>query len=150
MRLSILLTALLLPFLFYSFDVKCQGSKTLWRNINNETISYDVISPMKKYGSGRAASPFIVIRVNKSVQDALIIERITSEDWLKALEDPKTDWAANLLLYERFNRLGMILLQCALQQWKQYVKEDDLAYWRKKLNTTEIQWSFFQKLIINI
>lgn len=130
---------LILFLLSYAFVTKGQNANLLWKDINNETIDYNVISRQKKYTTDKVVLPTFLIKVNKTSRDSLIIENMTQDEWLKALKDPATDWAANLLLYEYYKRSGLVFLKCSMSHWKKNLKQDHLEYWQKVLAAKGVQ-----------
>ena len=50
------------------------------------------------------------------------------------LNDKKTDFAANLLLYQLYEREAIVLLHYNnAPEWRQAMKENDLHYWQQTL-----------------
>jgi hypothetical protein len=65
------------------------------------------------------------------------IERYKSfslETWLKLLNDENTDWAANLILYDIYDRNAFMLAQNNNKNtWRKFMKQDDIKYWKQSL-----------------
>ncbi len=112
---------------------KAQDMERLSGLINNETIDYqlvikscDTCVPISNIGYR--------IVVNLSEEKLEEIQNITPTEWLELLNNEKTDWAANLVLYYLNDKDALILsrhIDCA--KWKKTLKKDDIDYWNKKV-----------------
>jgi hypothetical protein len=62
------------------------------------------------------------------------IDKTTCQDWMALLNDKKSDWAANLVLYSIYKRNALILSRNNSRElWVKSLKKDDLRFWRDKL-----------------
>jgi len=62
-------------------------------------------------------------------------KRIPLKTWLQLLEDENTDWAANLILYDIYERDAALLARRVDQnRWREYMKYEDIDYWKEELN----------------
>ena len=101
--------------------------------IDNRTIKYkimkvacDTCAPIHDIG-------YRVI-ISLSAKEDSIIKHISKGQWLSMLNDKKTDFAANLLLYRLYEREGIVLLHYNnAPEWRQAMKENDLHYWQQTL-----------------
>ncbi len=56
------------------------------------------------------------------------------EDWMLHLEDEKTDFITNLLLYSRCGRDAWLLKDTNRDAWRRHHKEEEIAYWQMFLS----------------
>lgn len=101
--------------------------------INNRTIKYNILlvacdtcAPIHDIGYR--------VRISLSAKEDSIIKHISKGQWLSMLNDKKTDFAANLLLYRLYEREAIVLLHYNnAPEWRQAMKENDLHYWQQTL-----------------
>ena len=101
--------------------------------IDNRTIKYNIMlvacdtcAPIHDIG-------YRVI-ISLSAKEDSIIKHISKGQWLSMLNDKKTDFAANLLLYRLYEREAIVLLHYNnAPEWRQAMKENDLHYWQQTL-----------------
>lgn len=101
--------------------------------INNRTIKYNILlvacdtcAPIHDIGYR--------VRISLSAKEDSIIKHISKRQWLSMLNDKKTDFAANLLLYQLYEREAIMFLQIKdASDWRLSLKDDDLYYWRRTL-----------------
>lgn len=101
--------------------------------IDNRTIKYNIMlvacdtcAPIHDIG-------YRVI-ISLSAREDSLIRHISKGQWLSMLNDKKTDFAANLLLYRLYEREAIVLLyNNNANKWRQSMKADDLHYWQQTL-----------------
>ena len=101
--------------------------------INNRTIKYNILlvacdtcAPIHDIGYR--------VRISLSAKEDSIIKHISKRQWLSMLNDKKTDFAANLLLYRLYAREAILFLDVKdASDWRLSMKDDDLYYWRRTL-----------------
>lgn len=101
--------------------------------INNRTIKYNIVlvacdtcAPIHDIGYR--------VQISLSAKEDSIIKHINKRQWLSMLNDKKTDFAANLLLYRLYEREAIVLLHYNnAPEWRQAMKENDLHYWQQTL-----------------
>lgn len=101
--------------------------------INNRTIKYNILlvacdtcAPIHDIGYR--------VLISLSAKEDSIIKHISKRQWLSMLNDKKTDFAANLLLYRLYEREAIVLLHYNnAPEWRQAMKENDLHYWQQTL-----------------
>ena len=101
--------------------------------IDNRTIKYNILlvacdtcAPIHDIGYR--------VRISLSAKEDSIIKHISKRQWLSMLNDKKTDFAANLLLYQLYEREAIVLLHYNnAPEWRQAMKENDLHYWQQTL-----------------
>ena len=72
--------------------------------------------------------------ISLSAKEDSIIKRISKRQWLSMLNDKKTDFAANLLLYQLYERDAVVFFYIKdAPDWRLSFKDDDLNYWRHTL-----------------
>jgi hypothetical protein len=119
--------------IIYSLNVRCQHLE-IFDHINNNNISYGVWTIAPQYKNGRMMSSLYLVRIDKQTGDSALIANMKSNEWLSAFKDPKTDWAANLLLYELYSKRAFVLRNMRPDVWREKFKNDDLAYWTSFLD----------------
>lgn len=75
---------------------------------------------------------FVITRLSESQRE--IVKKIDKNTWLVLLNNPNTDWAANLVLYELHQRYAGRLVGLNRDKWlKNYGKEVDIDFWYQTL-----------------
>ena len=99
--------------------------------INNKTIDYSIVMmscdtcvPIRNIG-------YRVV-VNLKEKDMKIIEKLNRNCWIALLQNDKSDWAANLILYSLKNEDALLLSQSDVDDWKKNLKKNDLIHWEKQ------------------
>jgi hypothetical protein len=134
---------ILLSLVFFFVLINCNSqkdSKMAPKNkktdilfIQNDSIKYEVVLlacdtcvPISSIGYR--------VRVKLSEKELGVAEKISYEDWINLLNNNKTDWAANLILYYLFDKDAFLLARSDNRElWIKNLKEDDLKYWRNNL-----------------
>ena len=107
-----------------------QGTNTL-SFITNNKIKYEIVLvacdtcvPIRNIG----------YRINlvMTARQKAIIEKINDETWLKLLENPSKDFAANIILYSLYKKDAIIFFEYKdVYDWKRARKQKDARYWKK-------------------
>ena len=107
-----------------------QGTNTLFFITNNK-IKYEIVLvacdtcvPIRNIG----------YRINlvMTARQKAIIEKINDETWLKLLENPSKDFAANIILYSLYKKDAIIFFEYKdVYDWKRARKQKDARYWKK-------------------
>lgn len=107
-----------------------QGTNTL-SFITNNKIKYEIVLvacdtcvPIRNMG----------YRINlvMTARQKAIIEKINDETWLKLLENPSKDFAANIILYSLYKKDAIIFFEYKdVYDWKRARKQKDARYWKK-------------------
>ncbi|RFS18794.1 hypothetical protein DVR12_26715 [Chitinophaga silvatica] len=105
----------------------------IFDHIDNKNISYEIKWIGSKFKNGTWIGPSFLVRVDKQKGDSILIARMTPEAWITALNNPNTDWAANLLLYELNKKSAIVFIRSDQEQWQKKLKDSDLNYWEHKL-----------------
>jgi len=110
--------------------VNNQGTNTL-SFITNNKIKYEIVLvacdtcvPIRNIG----------YRINlvMTARQKAIIEKINDETWLKLLENPSKDFAANIILYSLYKKDAIIFFEYKdVYDWKRARKQKDARYWKK-------------------
>ena len=117
-------------------------SVTLRARINNQdTNTLSFISNSKiKYEIVLAACDTCVpirnigYRINlvMTAKQKTIIKKINSKLWLELLDNPKKDFAANIILYYLYKKDAIIFFEYKdIYDWKHVRKQKDVRYWKK-------------------
>lgn len=60
---------------------------------------------------------------------------IPLETWIQLLEDQNTDWSANLILYDIYEKdAAMLSRRDKKDRWRSFMKEEDISYWKEALS----------------
>ena len=107
-----------------------QGTNTL-SFITNNKIKYEIVLvacdtcvPIRNIG----------YRINlvMTARQKAIIEKINDETWLKLLENPSKDFAANIILYSLYKKDAIIFFEYKdIYDWKRARKQNDVKCWKK-------------------
>ncbi len=107
-----------------------QGTNTL-SFITNNKIKYEIVLvacdtcvPIRNIG----------YRINlvMTARQKAIIEKINDETWLKLLENPSKDFAADIILYSLYKKDAIIFFEYKdVYDWKRARKQKDARYWKK-------------------
>ena len=124
---------ILILSIFLVLQTNAQSNSEKYLFINNNKIKYsigniacDTCVPIKSIGYR------IFVSLNKKEQK--IIKEIDKETWIYLLSNPKTDWAANLILYNLYNRDAFFLTKYNSRRlWLYILKKDDISFWKDTL-----------------
>ena len=121
--------------LFFISIASCQLGNRIC-GIKNELIKYNLFyTGLKLIGEKKAIPSKYTINVRMTKDELKCIKLLKRNDWLKLLADTTTDWAANLILYDRY-QLDAILYYVIIKSrvdWILTIKQKDIRYWRKTL-----------------
>lgn len=75
---------------------------------------------------------YLKVDLPKNVKDNFY--KLSKTTIMQLLHDPATDWATNLLLYEKYKKDAYLFLEVihARKDWLP-LKKNDIAYWKKYL-----------------
>lgn len=122
--------------LFLSLKSKCQKFE-----ISNKHIKYEIVSVGSKLINNRLSPSKYLIEVNIPESKKKTIRRLDKKKWLSLLNNNKTDWAANLLLYEFYKKDAVLYIDIITSKtkWVALQKKKDVTYWKKKLRDAPLQ-----------
>jgi len=111
-------------------NIKVENDLTF---INNQKLKYaialiacDTCAPIRDIGLR------VIVPLSKEEEET--IKKITPNTWIELLNDNKTDWAANLILYSLYDKDAFILSKNDDKEtWDKYLKKEDLDFWNKEL-----------------
>ena len=66
------------------------------------------------------------------------LNSLTVKDWIELLNDEKTDFMANLMLYSIFEKDAIYFLDLSVEQWKEFFKREDIDYWSQYLIANKV------------
>lgn len=68
-----------------------------------------------------------------SLKQEASVKQIDFKLWIKLLNNPKKDWAANIILYWIFDRDCYLIQRIHNKnKWRKYLKNDEIEYWSAK------------------
>jgi len=125
---------LLLGSLFLINEATCQVDDRLSR-LSNDSIKYDIVRVSPKFiGINKVTAPQTLVGVNIKEDELTLLKKVKRHDWLTALNDPKRDWAANLVLYALYKKDATIFtVRKNREDWVGTAKSKDIDFWKKKL-----------------
>jgi hypothetical protein len=122
-----LILAVTLVFLSLALDGQNKQIK-----IDNNSIKYRISRiSMQLINDSQAVAAKYIIRVQMSTKDKNEIKKWGKNKWEELLQDKKTDWAANLILYDKYER-DAILFNSVIKSRKDWLlteRQKDLNYW---------------------
>ena len=108
--------------------------------IDNESIVYDFAILLNTTVAPFINYPGLYVRVELTDEQNEIIRKLDKQTWLNLLNSTYSDFAANLILYEIYEKdgTGLYVLDrndncCEL--WKKHDKDEELDYWEKHLDS---------------
>jgi len=102
--------------------------------MTNDDIDYAIVLRLDTT-TAPFSSNYRVSVENITETDIEKFKKIPMETWLQLLEDENTDWAANLILYDIYERDAALLARHVDQnRWREYMKYEDIDYWKDMLN----------------
>lgn len=101
--------------------------------IDNDKIKYSIVImscdtciPISNIG-------YRVI-INTSKEEEEIVKKLGYQDWMYLLNNEHSDWAANIILYNIFDKDAILLTRVnSRKKWIKYMKKDDLEFWKQRL-----------------
>lgn len=110
-------------------------SQSTYFTFNNLKIKYSLMHRGLAIHNDSLLSSKYIIKVNLSESDKAQIKRLKKRDWLNLLQNPKTDWAANLVLYCIYE-IDAIQYEINIKNrrdWLLVMKDEDIKFWKIKL-----------------
>jgi hypothetical protein len=127
---------ILLSFLFFGLASQrshAQNGKAL---LQNSSIKYQIlyIAP-QLLDSNRATTSKYIIRVQLKNSERKTVKSFDKAEWMKLLLNDKSDWAANLTLYDLYHKDAMLYNTVIKSRadWVRVSKEKDISYWKALL-----------------
>jgi len=101
--------------------------------VNNANVRYEIWHySMQLIDTNKAIPSKYVIAVSIGSNLKGKLKAFSAEQWLNWLEDNRTDWAANLLLYDLYER-DAIVYKVVIKKRKDWLlakKAEELEYWK--------------------
>lgn len=108
----------------------CFSEKVL--SVNNDSIKYLIgLAACEKCAPIHSVGFRVSVVLSEAEFSAA--KKINRTCWLLLLENEKTDWAANLILYDLKDKEAIPLLHKDITSWRKYTKQEDVEYWKKTL-----------------
>jgi hypothetical protein len=121
--------------LFLSFSLISQRSHAQDDRLllQNSSIKYQIlyIGP-QLLDSSKATPSKYLIRVRLNNSERKTVKSFDKAEWIKLLLNDKSDWAANLTLYDLYHK-DAILYNTVIKSradWVRVNKEKDISYWK--------------------
>lgn len=100
--------------------------------VTNETIKYKIIRTSLRFVGEKTVIPskyLIQVELNDATKARL--RKLKKQQWVALLNNETYDWAANLLLYDLFERdaIPYHVLVKDRNTWLEKLKTEEIAYW---------------------
>ncbi len=128
--LRILSVILALAFICLSVDAQ----KKL--PFNNRSLKYSILKTAAEIiDTNRLVVPRYYVKVLLSGSRKNVIKKLSYDEWMNLLLNKNTDWAANLCLYDLFEKDAVIerLFIETRKEWLKCCRREDVEYWKKNL-----------------
>ncbi len=125
---------IIIIFLLYSLVSKGQDSTCIIK-LSNAKITFTLL----RYGMDftETTPPKAEVVIKTSVKSTALwkqLKVLSPSQWQCLLDNPKTDWAANLILYQLYEKDAILYKKIKNRNdWLKTKKDEDIAYWKKKL-----------------
>jgi hypothetical protein len=131
MKLRILTTLSLLLLIQYATG---QTTK-INRYINNDSIRFELLSVMPDFENGIFYSDYALVVKSLDSTQWSYVKTIDKKKWMRLLNDRKTDWAANVILYSLYKRSAGVFRVAikSREMWVDNYRKEDIAYWQSFL-----------------
>jgi hypothetical protein len=100
--------------------------------ISNNSIRFEILRQGLEMIDTNTITPTkYFIKVDLTKKQRRLLKSFSREDWIRLLNDSKSDWAANLVLYDTYEK-DAILFNTVLKtrnEWEISAKEKDINYW---------------------
>ncbi|HEX7847222.1 MAG TPA: hypothetical protein VF476_15585 [Chitinophagaceae bacterium] len=108
---------------------------------NNAKISYTMFRSSPVFSDSTiVVDPKNLVRLSISKDCKNQSRQISTKEWLALLNDDNSDWIANLLLYELYERDATIFIVIKRREdWVSTYKDSDIIYWKEKLQIPEVR-----------
>ncbi|MES2777610.1 MAG: hypothetical protein V4722_25750 [Bacteroidota bacterium] len=106
--------------------------------VNNMTVRYGFRRySMQLLDSNKATPSKCVIEVAIPTKQKAKLKLVSSQQWLQWLKSDSTDWAANLILYDLYQRDADIYYGVIKNKkdWLLVGKESEIDYWNRFLES---------------
>lgn len=102
-------------------------------SIKNKNISFEVYTYHMDFTEDERPKSNKLIETNiknHAVWDC--IKTLTTDQWIYLLNKPESDWAANLILYQLYEREAILFSYIIRRRedWIGYRRDGDIAYWK--------------------
>ena len=104
--------------------------------IKNAKIKFNVFRTSFEFiDTIQVILPKYFIRVDLNGKQRKEVKTLTKDDWMNFLNDNRFDWAANLLLYDMYERDAFLFFGGIKnkERWRLSQKEADIQYWSQYL-----------------
>jgi hypothetical protein len=133
MKFNLIVVMLCFCLIAHSQDTICK------LKITNEEVSFNVYRYGMDFTAKTKPKSNMVIETN--IKDVALWKRIKSlptEQWLCLLNNPKSDWAANLILYQLYDKDAILFSKIKKREdWIGFRRDEDIAYWKIFLTKTK-------------
>ena len=133
MKLNLIFVMLCSFLMGHSQDSICK------LKLENENVSFTVYRYGMDFTAKTKPKSNMVIETN--IKDVALWKRIkllTTEQWLCLLNNPKSDWATNLILYQLYEKDAVLFSTIKKREdWIGFRRDEDITYWKSFLAKTK-------------
>lgn len=120
-------------FLIFYLTVYSQSSLSF---IRNDSIKFRYGFRTPSLFDKHPVPSYYVIHVTINKEQRIAAKGVNRECWIRLLKDKSTDWAANLILYDLYQKDATdfrILDLKSRDDWVLEIRQRDISYWTKYL-----------------
>jgi hypothetical protein len=132
---QILIFILLLTFSCCTAQIRSVDPKIELKDsffLNNSNVKYSIVlAPCQNCFPIYNVGYRVVVALSES--EMALLKRIPRETWLFLLQDEQQDWAANLVLYDLYDKPAHLLTNSNRAKWSIYLRKLDLEFWSQNL-----------------
>jgi hypothetical protein len=126
---------LLILSIIFTFNIGFVSGQIKDRNFLLSDTKFEVLKHSTAIFDSTNKNPsslYLKVDLPQNVKDNF--SKLSKTTIMQLLADTATDWATNLLLYEKYERDAFLFTQVIFSRkdWLP-VKKSDIAYWKKKL-----------------
>ncbi|MEL6848372.1 MAG: hypothetical protein AAFP92_07630 [Bacteroidota bacterium] len=116
-------------FLFCPTVYYAQQPRDIRDWMNNEDIEFEIIRISANLFTRPPSPSKYIVEVSLSDKKLNEASVFTTTEWLTLLDDPTTDWAANLVLYAMSEKDAFLYVNLTEKDWRLVRREEDIKYW---------------------
>lgn len=120
--------------LFFAMSVSLCYSQDF--SLYNSIIKFDILkTSTQKVGGDTIIPSKYLIDVTIPEKQKKRYKSLSKKKWIKLLNNSKTDWAANLVLYDLYQKdaIDFFFIIVSREKWVLLQKKKDLDHWSKVL-----------------
>ena len=101
--------------------------------IDNDSIKFEIIMVSSNLLALPPSPRQYLVYIEFSDEQLRELASFKPNYWYKLLEDTKTDWATNLILYSLHQKDAFLIKENDQFEWRLLEKRSDIGYWKSYL-----------------